>query len=221
MTPLVYGFFLLGSFPIGYALLRAGFPSTQKSGTFSKLAMGYGLGAIVFAIPLIFIYLFELKEEYFALASIVTFVLFFAVMFTKRISFQETDPSLPRVAKQKNISSSESIQRESPAKKIVFEQGLMVKTKEELQGKKQVFKEKEGTILSELAKKTKEIESTNQQQEKNATLEKLRKSAQEIKEKTQRPYGDKQKKKNELQEAEEMDEIEEGLLNEIGGEEEY
>ncbi|MFA6065217.1 MAG: hypothetical protein WCW44_01370 [archaeon] len=214
MTPLVYGFFLLGSFPLGYALLRAGFPSSQKKGVFTKLAIGYFLGSIVFAIPLALIYVFTLGAEYFALASLVTFALFFIVMYTKRISFKETDPIIPKIVKPKNVPAPQTIDRETPPKKIVFETGLMVKTKEEPQGKKQVFKEKEDTILSALAKKTNEIESKNQQQEKNAALEKLRQSAQQIKEKAQI------KKKSELAEAEDMDEIEEGLLNEITKDEE-
>jgi len=214
MTPLVYGFFLLGSFPLGYALLRTGFPSAQKKGIFTKLAIGYFLGTIVFAIPIALIYLFALGEEYFALASLVTFALFFVVMYTKRASFQETDPIIPKAIKPRNIPAPQVIERESLPKKIVFETGLMVKTKDDGKGKKQVFKEKEDTILSALAKKTNEIESKNQQQEKNAALEKLRQSAQQIKEKAQ------VKKKSELAEAEDMEEIEEGLLNDMTKDEE-
>ena len=214
MNPLIYGFFLLGSFPLGYALLRTGFPSTQKTGLFSKLAIGYLIGAIIFAIPLVLIFLFGLGEQYFSLASVITFILLFIIMFTKRVSLQETDPTLPKQTKHRNVIAPEVIEKQSRPNKMAFEQGLMVKTKDNLEGKKQVLKEKGESILSALAKKTNEIESKNQQDEKKSALEKLRQSAQQIKEKAQ------PKKKSELKEAEEMDEIEEDLLNDINKDEE-
>jgi hypothetical protein len=183
-------------------------------GAMTKLAIGYFLGAIVFAIPLAFIFVFGLEEIYFSLAALVTFVLFFVVMLTKRISLQQTDPIIQKPAKTKRtapIPSEEVVERNVP-KKMVFESGLMVKSKD---GKKQVFKEKEDTILNALEKKTNEIQSKTAQAEKNAALEKLRQSAQQI---NKKPI----KKKSELEEAEDMDEIEEGLLEDMSKtEEEY
>ena len=161
----------------------------------------------------------NLNQYYFFLASIIVYVMIFAILFTKRISFGETDLEINKDKKRKTQLPERLIEKTKPKeKKMGFEHGLMVKaTPTEI--KKQVFKEKDNNILNALQSKTKEIEGKNKEKEKNDALDRLRKEALQIKEKTEKQT---KKKKNELEEAEEMDDVEEDLLDNMEfGEKEY
>jgi hypothetical protein len=219
MFEIVYGFFLLGSFSLGYSLLRIGFPQTQKAEYTKKVLYGYIMGILIFGIPIATIYIMNLEEYYFFLASIVVYILVSAVLFTKRISLKETDPEIIKDKKRKIQIPERAMEKPKPKeKKMGFEHGLMVNARP-AEIKKQVFKEKDNNILKALQSKTREMENKNKEKEKNEALERLRKEALQIKEKTEKQT---KKKKNELEEAESMDEVEEELLDNMEfGEKEY
>lgn len=218
MDYLIYAFFVLGSFSPGYLVLRTGFPSVQNMGKIQKMSLGYILGLILFGLPILAVTLFEINSIYYSVLCITLIALFFGVMLVKRISLKETDPLIPKEEKKKKAVvqeiPSEIIQKSqtTPQKKIVFEQGLVVKSKDS-ETKKQVFKEKPSNIVNTIRKNTIEIEDKNKENEKNEALERLRKFAQQIK------LSKKQTKK----EDEESGEIEEDLLSKLddGAEEEY
>ncbi|MFA5930766.1 MAG: hypothetical protein WC821_00475 [archaeon] len=218
MNYLLYAFFILGSFSPGYMLLRAGFPSTQNWGMIQKISLGYFLGLILFGLPVLVIAALGLNETYYSLLCIILITLLFGVMFVKRISLQEVDPVIPKVEKKKKPFVQEvpaSIVEKTqtmPQKKIVFEQGLIVKSKEG-ETKKQVFKEKPSNIVNTVIKNTAEIENKTKENEKNEALERLRKFAQQIK----------LSKKQTKTEDEDGNEIEEDLLSKMSDEteEEY
>jgi hypothetical protein len=220
---IIEGFFLLGSFSIGYSLARIGFPSIQNANVGKKLGLGYVLGLIVLGVPALLGVLIQVPEQAFFLLGFLAYAILLIILFVKRASKKEKDPIVLKKEKPKlvipKMVSSKSTAVELDPKKIFFEHGLMVGGKRAtLPGeiKKQVFKEKadNNMVLKAIERKTKEMEAKNQESEKNVALDRLRAYAQQIKEKKL------EKKKTELEEAEQMDEIEEDLLNGIGKEKE-
>ncbi|MFA5126360.1 MAG: hypothetical protein WC462_05160 [archaeon] len=210
MMSLIYVFFILGSFPIGYLLLRTGFPLAQNLSGLKKIGISYLIGLIIFGTPIFFLNFFEINENYFFAVCFVFLTMAFIILYAKRITFKETDPKI--IEEKKNIKGIPKITggTKEEQKKIVFEQGLMVKSnKREGETKKQVFKEKEDNILKVIERKTKEIESETREKEKKEALKKLRNFAQQVK------SSDSRKKKTELDKANEMNEIEEDLLNNL------
>jgi len=198
MALIVYAFFLFGSFPAGYLLLRTGFPLTQKLNATKKLALSYIIGGLIFGAPIIALQYLEINPNYYMLLSLGLLIAFFVVMLTKRIALGETDPFTFQKEKKKSLQIPSKLKEEKAAEKqkpIVFEQGLMVKTKEDTKGK-QVFKEKENNIQSTAPAKS---------NEKNEALERLRKFAQEIKKNPQKSKGG-------------PEEIEEDLLSNLSDE---
>jgi hypothetical protein len=230
MIELIYGFYVIGSFSLGYSLLRTVFPQTQKQGVINKLIYGYLIGVMVVIPSAALTWFFQLGLTGFFLLSAGIYFAFLLLFWIKRKSFNEKDQIEWKKEKKKEEIPKRILKEDEQVKKsgkrMDFEHGLMVKTtgkeqtkqgtgspKTVLQEKqKQVYKEKEDNIITALEKKTKEMEAKNREKEKKAALERLRDFAQEIKEK---------KKKSELEEAEQMDEIEEDLLNEMSKEEEY
>ncbi|MCX6802954.1 MAG: hypothetical protein NTY48_00080, partial [Candidatus Diapherotrites archaeon] len=103
-------------------------------------------------------------------------------------------------------------------KSIGFEHGLMIKKRtkqfaspEEINkqlSNKQFFKPKDNTVLEAIKSKTKVLEKKEALAQKKAALERLKLSAKQI-----------NKGKTNIKRAEEMEEIEEELLGDIGNEE--
>jgi len=210
MMSLIYAFFILGSFPAGYLLLRTGFPSTQNLSGLKKIGISYLMGLIIFGSPIFFLDFFEINENYFFATCFIFLAMAFVILYAKRITFKETDPKIIEEKKKTGEISKINGEAKTGRKKIIFEQGLMVKsnTRGE-ETKKQVFKEKDDNILKVIERKTKEIESETREKEKKEALKKLRSFAQQVK------SSNSGKKKTELDKANEMNEIEEDLLNNL------
>jgi len=212
MMSLIYAFFILGSFPAGYLLLRTGFPFAQNLSGLKKMGISYIIGLIIFGAPILLLNFFGINENYFFAVCFVFLTMAFVILYAKRIIFKEKDPQIIIEEKKKASNISKKIIEEPIGrKKISFEQGLMIKsTTDNAETKKQVFKEKEDNILIKvIERKTKEIESESKEKEKREALKKLRNFAQQIK------LSKQGKKKTELEKANEMNEIEEDLLNNL------
>lgn len=82
---IMYALAFLGSFSLGYLLLRTAFPGKQKMLLSEKLQFGYIIGAPLIVISSIF------GEQYFFFVFTFLSVLVFAIAYTKRISFKEDD----------------------------------------------------------------------------------------------------------------------------------
>jgi hypothetical protein len=211
MMNLIYAFFILGCFPVGYLILRTGFPFTQKLSGLKKIGISYLIGLIIFGLPIILLEFMKISEKYFFVVCFVFFATIFIIFYAKRIIFEEKEPVMSFEGKKKItlVQKKEEENKVTP-KKISFEQGLMIKSnKREEETKKQVFKEKEGNILKVLEKNTKEIESKNREEEKKEALKRLREFAKHAK------LMNQTKNKNNSTKTDEMDEIEEDLLNNL------
>jgi hypothetical protein len=205
MTPyyiLIYSFLILGSYSLGYGLIRIGFPLIQKRNLFEKIAIGYIGGIILFGLPFFIIDSFTLNEIYYALFSLIILLALILILFLKRTILNEEDPLIEKeILKPINSNYTQTKEdysklikednQKEKSKEIKFNQGLMVKSRNK---KEQVFKEE-----------NKDINYKNNSPlgvQKESIMSKLREYAQEIK-------GDlkETKKKKEEDEIEEDEEL--------------
>ncbi len=204
MDILIYVIFLLGSYSIGYGLIRAGFPKVQKRKFIEKIALGYFGGLILFASPFLITTMFNLKDTYYPLVCLIIFFILLLTLILKRTILNESEeltkaeqieldklnPSsknyskpvnydeLIKATKEINEEEIQSIDAKSASKnKISFDQGLMVKSRKR---EGQVFKEENKNIISQVNNETKKLEKTQSEEQKNSMLAKLREYAQEI-----------------------------------------
>ncbi len=68
MLTILYLIFFLGSFSLGYAIIRIGFPKTQEKSFIEKIGQGYLMGLIIFLPSILSIY-FELEKFFFLFAA--------------------------------------------------------------------------------------------------------------------------------------------------------
>ncbi|MDD2531660.1 MAG: hypothetical protein PHY04_01880 [Candidatus ainarchaeum sp.] len=205
MTPyyiLIYSFLILGSYSLGYGLIRIGFPLIQKRNLFEKIAIGYIGGIILFGLPFFIIDSFTLNEIYYALFSLIILLALILILFLKRTILNEEDPLIEKeILKPINSNYTQTKEdysklikednQKEKSKEIKFNQGLMVKSRNK---KEQVFKEE-----------NKDINYKNNSPlgvQKESIMSKLREYAQEVK-------GDlkETKKKKEEDEIEEDEEL--------------
>ncbi len=213
MKEVLYSFFLMGSVSAGYSLVRTAFPKIQLKKMTTKIILGYIFGFIIFGIPLTAIYLLGIDSSYFLGLGLILYTLIFIIMYAKRVLFKEIE-IIQKVEEKKTAQIPSSIlKKDAIERKIMFEKGLMVKSAgtkimrpEEV--KKQVFKEKDNTIIQSIDKKTKEMEKVETEVQKREALEKLRAIAKEIS----------KKKPSELRKAESQDLVEEELLENLNDE---
>ena len=198
MEIVFYALSFIGSFSIGYGILRAGFPEKQSLQAMEKLGYGYGIGAIIFIPGLIAAGFFGGKG-FLAISSIMLFILF-AAMLAKRYATGETD-SVP-IQKEKRA-------RPALPRKVMAEEeksGGAVQVVSASKIGEQIFKEKEPNVIAEVRKKTSEMEQKKRSEEKDEALKRLRNFARDIKIKESKSA---KKKKAEDDELEEMVEFEE------------
>jgi len=222
MQELVYVFFLLGSFSIGYSIIRTAMPKIQLSPMTNKIAYGYGVGALVFGVPIAIILGLELNSDYFFILGIIMYLILMCVAFIVRVSSKSVDPEVIVEKKKRRTAIPEKgltkAEKMPTSQRIRFEEGLMMKGSAPTPKvtpamiKNQVFKDKNSNVLKVIDKNTKELESKSNVEQKNAALAKLRQMAQDISGKKQ-PLEKKKK-----DEDEEIEDIEEDLLNELGDE---
>lgn len=217
MELLIYSIFLLGSYSVGYGLIRAGFPLVQKRKLIEKIALGYIGGIILFGLPFLVINYFNLKDTYYFVACIFIYFLLLMVLLLKRTIFNETDPltkeeiinvsktaeitknnysskvnyaDLVKESKTEKIPLKENIKTNNTTNPINFDQGLMVKSRNK---EGQVFKDENKNNIS------KENESPKENQ-KTSIMSKLREYAQDI----NNPKKE-EKQKNNNQEDDDLD----------------
>ncbi|MGI6589545.1 MAG: hypothetical protein ACOX1V_02670 [Candidatus Iainarchaeum sp.] len=203
MTPyyiLIYSFIILGSYSLGYGLIRIGFPLIQKKTLIEKIAIGY-LGGLIIFIPSFFIIeIFGLNEIYYIAFSLIILLALMLSLFLKRTILNEEDPLIEKETLQPTIPNQpkenyaklvkEDTKKEN-TKKIIFGQELMVKSRNK---KEQVFKEEN--------KNTNDKEDSPLGVQKESIMSKLREYAQDVK---NRPKESKKKiEKDEIEEDEEL-----------------
>lgn len=89
MLSALYLIFLVGSFSIGYSLLRIGFPEFQEKEFKEKIGMGYLIGLIVF-LPSILSVFFNV-EKFFFLFAISSYAFIAIVMFIVRTYYKKEE----------------------------------------------------------------------------------------------------------------------------------
>ena len=229
MDNLIYILLLLGSYSIGYGLVKAGFPQIQKRNFIDKIAFGYIGGIILFGTPFLITSAFKLLDIYYFLVCLVVYFLLMLILILKKTMLNETEEVLKEEQAEidrYNTSNKNSTQmfnysnlvkdttkkEENPilnnqtnSSRIIFNEGLMVKTRK---NEGQVFKEENKNNISQLRAENKEFKQNENEQQKDSMLEKLRAYAQEINNSKKE-----EKTKSKTQEEEEDLESEEELLN--------
>lgn len=89
MLLILYITSLLGSFSIGYSLLRIGFPEYQEKTSLEKIGYGYLVGIIVFIPSIISVFL--TNEKFFFLFATGSFAVIFIAMLIIRTYYQKKD----------------------------------------------------------------------------------------------------------------------------------
>jgi hypothetical protein len=230
MDNLIFIILLLGSYSIGYGLVKAGFPQIQKRNFIEKMAYGYIGGLIIFGTPFLITSAFKLLDIYYFLVCLIVYFSLTLILILKKILLNETEEPLKeeqtensnyynsnkdsqQMFNQPNLIKNENEEKnrvltnsQMNPNNIIFNEGLMVKTRRK---EEQVFKEENKDNISQLKKENKEFGENENNEQKNSMLEKLRAYAQEI----NNSKKEKEIKKNRTQEEEEDLESEEELLN--------
>jgi uncharacterized membrane protein YgaE (UPF0421/DUF939 family) len=225
MQELLFIVSFIGSFSLGYMILRTALPEKQSASLQEKLGYSYALGIIMF-IPS-FIVASSISAKSFFLIFIITFIIFFIGALVKRkmdnsedeieLIKEEKSEVIPKkilkkereeknwrnknFPKKENIIKEEkNIKKEAEKKKKTFSSGEL----KVIGGDKQIFKEKEPSVIDKLREKTTESNKEISENEKKKTLEKLRGFAKDIDKKKNL-----EKNKKDFEEDEELEEIKE------------
>lgn len=190
----IYGLSMVGSFSLGYLLLRTAFPEKQKLLGSKKLGYGYAIGTPIILVSSIF------GESYFFFVFAFITISLFTMALGKRLSFKEDDfVSLEKIKRREivpekaltkeekqAIREGRSLQVETktpvfeqPKKKIVASDIFAVNDP----NRRQVFKESNANIesISNIESVSKKIESNDpKEKEKKAILERLKKLAKNV-----------------------------------------
>ena len=204
MDNLIYLTLMAGSYSIGYGLIRAGFPKVQKKSFIVKIASGYIAGLLLFGLSFLIIDTLKVLDIYYVIICIILYFILFLLLILKRTIFNETDEITPEerlyeginteskistFTKPENFSNlikDDKVKEELPTKninpdianRITFDQGLMVKSRN---NEDQIFRGEDTNIIGKVQKETTNLETTQNEEQKNSVLEKLRGYAQEIK----------------------------------------
>ncbi len=212
MQELIYSIHFLGSFSLGYFLLRLGLPSSQEYSLQKKLIFGLLLGTLLFIPGLVAAIQFD--ENYFYILPIILFTLSSTLLLIKRKILKEED-YVKLVEKKKikvilpnKVLTKEEINKENNEEDNINEQKDNIQLVDEKNIKEQLFKEKNTNLVGDLRKIIKDSKKDNAEKEKLEALEKLRNSAKQIKS-SEKLFEKKQEKKvKEEDDLEEMFEFE-------------
>lgn len=217
MQELFFVYSAIGSAPLGYFLLRLGFPKTQNLNSLKKAGYSFLLGLIVI-IPSIIIS--QTVLETFLITTIIIFTILGLIFYARRIIANETDNVVLTIeARKREIPDAVLTTKEKEEKKVKIES---VTEKEpasfdsnSIKVKGEIFKEKDSSVVNELRK------NINPKNEKEVTLSKDNKSDEKEKVDLIKKLRDAAKgiKKNEKENNDE--EMLETISNNEDDEEEY
>lgn len=190
---------MLGSYSIGYGLVKAGFPKIQKRNIFEKIAFGYMGGIILFGIPLLVMSAFKLLDIYYFVICVITYLILTLALLLKRTLLNEQDSLTQEEERELNKKNSNTqipsnqttysnpenetneelpnLNDQTSASQMNFEKGLMIRSRK---NEGQVFKERNKSDISRLRDATNRLEQNESEEQKNSILAKLRSYAQEI-----------------------------------------
>lgn len=214
MQSFFYAYFMLGSFSLGYSLLRIGFPKKQGAELIEKIVYSYLLGLIIFGTGLIAGEVFGL--EAFIIFSLLMYFFLICIMFVARTATRQND-SIELIKEKRKIKvPQKALTKEEIAKNKKEEKEEILKQKEKDEKKEttkgEFFKVKESNVIAELRKKTIKIDENDKKSEKENMLKKLREYAKDI---------TKKKKKNDLTEEAENELMKKDISEQAEEEEEY
>ncbi len=195
MDYFLYGLALLGSFSLGYSLLRLGFPEKQGLSLIQKVTYGYAIGILIF-IPG-FIAEFTFSKKIFFLVSSIFYAFLFAGFLAKRIYSKETDnvelvkentkQRIPKkvLTEEEKKSSQRYVENEVKESQINNEKEYKKITAEELKivnsdKGEQVFKEKKPSVIESLRKKTIEENKVSDNKKRSEALARLKGLAKQM-----------------------------------------
>jgi len=183
MEIIFYALTLLGSSSLGYALLRAGFPSTQSINRLNKIIYGYAIGSVV-VVPAIITAWFFGVASFFLMIGII-FCLLFVIFITRRLSYGEED-NVPLIEEEKKkvfipkkiltVEERENDEDIEEKVKVIIRQPVVKPAKI----KEQIFKEKQPNVIDQLRKKTTAIENKKNKENREAALRKMKDFAKQI-----------------------------------------
>ena len=191
---ILYGISFIGSFSLGYILLRTAFPEKQKLLPSQKLEYGYAIGVPIIILSSIF------GEKYFFFVFAFLSVLLFAIALAKRLSLKEADFVAREQVKRKIIIPEKALTKEErealktgqplpgrtqrqtvtqaqPQKRIVASQ---IQPVNEVR-KGQVFIEGNNNILSQVEANTATANDESKEKAKRAILDRLKMLAKDVK----------------------------------------
>jgi len=219
---LFYGLVIIGSFSVGYGVLRAAFPAKQALKASKKLVQSYALGIAIFGPGIVLAVL--ISDPVFFVVSGILFAVAFLFALAKRKMNDEKDNVTLVVEKKTPEKIPQMVLTKEEKENTVAQK---IEAQKELKGeavnvtstgtiKAQLFKEKEGNlVVNELKKKTSDIEKKDAEREKKEALAKLRNYATQITQQTAGAEGISEDKKKKKQMGEEIDV---GELQRIGNE---
>ncbi len=208
MIAILYGFALIGSFSLGYSLLRLIMPQKQDSSIIEKISYGYAFGLLIF-FPGMVLSLIVFDRLFFVSSSIVYIILFTIFFVIRKKSGFVDDVEL--IKEKKSTYIPKKILKATEKENLVKNKFNSKPEQQDIKNgflntnkiNKQIFKEKKTNIIESLRAKTIEIKGETKEQDKNAALKKLKSFAIQI-----------DKKNNKKKDYE--DEINEKELEEIG-----
>lgn len=156
----------LGSFSLGYSLLRTGFPSKQDSIISEKIGFSIVFGILVFIPGFV---ISNVYEKSFFLIAIIFYIILFLVFMAKRIYFNEKDTA--ELVEEKEIEIPQKI------KKAVEKENTK---KAPVKKEAQPFKDKKNKIIKQIQENTLKIKTKTEKSEKEKALEKLKGSAKRL-----------------------------------------
>ncbi len=174
---------LLGSFSIGYGVMRLGFPDKQALVGEQKIGWGYLFGGMIF-VPSIGAAMLFGDQGFFILSPIICFFLALT-MYVKRISGHEVDntPLLADEGYRHNVperilTKEEKEKRNSPlASQAPAPVMRGVKVKDQISQKDLKLDVK---MMKEVKRGTSELEQKDKQKEKQEALDRLRSFARQM-----------------------------------------
>jgi hypothetical protein len=223
MQAIFYGIAIIGSFPIGYSLIRTILPEKQDSENIEKIAYGYALSLLVF-IPAMIISLMVFEKFFFITTGIIYAILFTIFLAKRKMSNLVDEVELIEEKEETKIpkrvltdeEKETNYQKIKPVnfkeQKNNFNKKKDITNKNNTSNKKNLDDDspKKINVIESLREKTLEIKEKNYNEEKSINLDKLKDFAKQI---------EKKKSTTETINKSKKDDIDEKELEEIGNEE--
>jgi hypothetical protein len=221
MQAIFYGIAIIGSFPIGYSLIRTILPEKQDSENIEKIAYGYALSMLVF-IPGMIISLMVFEKFFFITTGIIYAILFTIFLIKRKMSKivdevelieEKEEIKIPKrvlTDEEKGINYQKIKPENFEEQKNSFNKKNNITDKNNSSNKKSLDDDspKKINVIESLREKTLKIKEKNYESEKNINLNKLKDFAKQM-----------EKKKTETINKPKKDDIDEKELEEIGNEE--